>query len=109
MLEFLGPLVLLLALLIPGTDRRLVRRLRGAHAVSPAEAMTLEPRFPVAWWRLRRLASVGAVRPATSGRWYLDEGALLAWRRVRRRRMLIALGVLATLLLLVALGAPAVR
>lgn len=106
MLELLSPLVLLLAALILGTDRRLVRRLRGAHAVSPADAMALEPRFPLAGWRLRRLAAVGAVRPATSGRWYLDERALSAWRHTRRRRVLIALGVLAALLLLVALGAP---
>ena len=106
MLELLTPLALVLAVVILGTDRRLVRRLRGAHAVTPAEALSFEPSFPLVGWRLRRLASVGAVRPASLGRWYLDEEGLSAWQRTKRRRVLITLGVVAALLLLVALGAP---
>jgi hypothetical protein len=82
------------ALVILRTDTRLVRRLRDAGATTSAGALPIEPRHAIQHWRLARLERVGAVhRGAAPGSVFLDEEGWRAWRRVRRRRMLVAVGL----------------
>jgi hypothetical protein len=76
------------ALLI--ADRHIVTRLRQAGALSPEAA---QPRArlgrlgPVRRARLGRLLTAGAVREASAGSYYLDEGRYGAWCTEERARL----------------------
>ena len=90
------------AAVIVEREKDIVAAFRGAHAVSPAEAVTpgaLGVAERIAFNRLRRRA---ILREAESGRFYLDEPAWEALRAMRRRLALVfavALIVLALILL----------
>src|SRR5207247_1957264 len=84
----------LLAAVIVGTDRRIVRRLRELNALSPEEATALPTWRLLSRWRARRLMGRGALVPVPPDRVYLNEEAWRAYRMSRRRRILIVLAIL---------------
>lgn len=94
MLPGLSAIPALFAAMVLRTDRRLVARLRAAGALSPTTAMSLELSHALARWRLARLQSVGAVGRNTTGDVFLSETGWTAYRRQRRRRVLVALAVI---------------
>src|SRR5207253_3218925 len=65
----------LLAAVIVGTDRRIVRRLRELNALSPEEATALPTWRLLSRWRARRLMGRGALVPVPPDRVYLNEEA----------------------------------
>jgi DNA-binding transcriptional ArsR family regulator len=91
--------VLVLALVVP--ERRLIRRLRAAGAISADTAASIALRPPIARLPLKRLQNAGAVIAATSGRFYLDEAAYDRYRAARRRRAVPVLAVAMLLILLI--------
>ena len=103
-LQFLAPLFVILAAVVLGTERRLVRALRSGGAVSPETAVPPDTSNAVRRWRSARLRSVGVIRQS-GDRVYLDEGGWERYQRNRRKRIFIALGVvLALFVILVVAG-----
>lgn len=98
----LAPFAAALAVLLLATDRRIVRKLRAQGAREATQAVDLRPPGPFGAMRLRRLIALGAIRE-TNGRYYLDEDGWAAWRRRRRLRGLLLLGLLAAVLGVLAL------
>ena len=98
----IGALCWLLVAAMVGTERSLLRRLRSASAVDPQTAIPLEPRSPLARFRLGRLEHAGAVVPTSSGRRYLDAAGFARYRQARQRRALRILIVVLPLLLIFA-------
>ena len=86
LVPFVGQFPTILAALILATDRKIVRRLRGAGAINAAHAIELDPPGPVGRARLRRMLLVGAVRETGATRYYIDENNFRAWRVARRKR-----------------------
>ena len=102
MLQALTPFFAIIAVLILGTDRRIVRTLREHQAMSPDAAVPLPPRNVIWRWRLRRLLGHGAVAYAEgSDRIYLDETKWQAFREWRRRRALTILVIVVPLAFLI--------
>jgi hypothetical protein len=99
-LRLIGALGWLLVMAMIGTERRLLRRLRGASAIDAQTAISLEPRSPLTRFRLRRLERAGAVLTTPSGRRYLDAAGFDSYRRARRK---LALTILAVVLPMFAL------
>lgn len=91
---------MLFAALILRTDRRIVRQLREASAISASSAIPLEAPHFLGSWRLNRLGSVGAIRQAPPQHYYLDESGYTAFRNRRRRRVMLVGCVLIPLLLI---------
>ncbi|HEU4996530.1 MAG TPA: hypothetical protein VFT29_17055 [Gemmatimonadaceae bacterium] len=102
MLQALIPFLMILAAVVLGTDRRIVRGLRDRQAQSPGSAASL-PTGRFVWrWRLQRLLDHGAVvRVAATDRLYLDEARWQAYRALRRRRILLAIAVVVPLFFLI--------
>ena len=96
-----GAFASFLAAAMVATERRLIRRLRGADAVSPETAIPVPGRSLLVRLRLARLRGAGAVVEAGSHRFYLDAAGYTAYRRVRRRRAILLLAVLLPLILVV--------
>lgn len=69
-------------------ERRFLRRLRGAGADSPATAIPLPLRPPMAKWRLRTLMRDGAIVAAGTGSYYLDATRYASFCQRRRWRAL---------------------
>ena len=101
-LHLAGGLAWLLVAAMIGSEKSLLRRLRGASAVDPQSAVSLEPRSPLSRFRLRRLEGAGAVVLTASGRRYLDAAGLARYRRSRQRRALKIVIVAVPLLVLFA-------
>lgn len=80
--------------------RRLLGRFRKGQALSHESARGLDELGLRSTPLLRRLVRLGVLCSTGEGRYWLDEVALGAWGRVRRRRVL---GVLAVALVLLAL------
>ena len=91
--------VLVLAFVIP--ERRLIRRLRSAGALSADTAASIVLRPPIFRFRLKGLHNAGAVIATAPGRFYLDEAAYDRYRAARRRRALPLVGVAVLLVLLI--------
>jgi hypothetical protein len=72
-------------------ERRLVARLREAHATVPERAVAMNDLRRVESGRLARLARAGAVHEVGPGRWYLDEPVYAEYRDYRRRIAAITL------------------
>ena len=102
-LRVIGALAWLLVVAMIATERGLLRRLRSSSAVDPQRAISLEPRSPLARFRLGRLERAGAVVLSPSGRRYLDVDGYARYGQARRRRALKILMVLLPLLVLFAL------
>ena len=89
------------AVLLAG-ERRMVKRLRTAGAVTPDQARTLEELGIRRGVILRRLRERAVIREAGAERFYLDEPSWEAVRRSRRRAIhvlwVVALVVLFALL-----------
>jgi len=83
-----------------GTERRLLRRLRSAS--DPQTAISLEPRGPLARFRMGRLERAGAVRQTATGLRFLDAAGFDRYRQARRRRAFKILAVVLPLLALFA-------
>ena len=92
MLQGVAILPILLAAAILRTDRRLVRKLRDAGALSAGAAIVFTPRNRLHRWRLTRLSRAGAVHigalpgsgdPAAQIQAALDSGALHEGSRTR--------------------------
>jgi hypothetical protein len=95
-LQFIPPLFVIFAAIVMRTERRLVRTLRNGGALSPETAVPADTDNPIKRWRTARLRSAGVVRSAGE-RVYLDEGGWARYRHNRRKRVLIALGVVIAL------------
>lgn len=89
---------MLLAAAILRTDRRIVKQLRSADALSPERAMELSVPPAIGPWRLRRLVQVAAIGKAESSRYFLQSEGYERYQQQRRRRGLIVMGVLLLLL-----------
>lgn len=100
-LQLTGTIASILAGAMVATDRRLIRRLRGADAVSPETAIPIPARWLLVRLRLARLRGSGAVVESGSDRFYLDVAGYEAYRRARRRRAITLLAVLLPLILVV--------
>ena len=82
----LTPALILFVAVMTRLERRLVAKLRDAHAISPDQAVDLGPVRGLAGLRLQRLLDSGAVVALPDGRSYLDEDQWGAFRHERRRR-----------------------
>ena len=91
---------MLLAALILRTDRRIVRQLRQAEAISIDTAIPLGTSHILAGWRLNRLASAGAICQAQPERYYLEEAGYVAFRKRRRERVAVVICILTPLFLM---------
>ena len=101
MLQGIAILPAIVAAAILRTDRRLVQTLRSASALSAAGAIVLAPRNTLHRWRLSRLSQVGAVHVGTTpGSVYLDESGWRAYRAKRRRRLLLVVFILGSIIAL---------
>lgn len=99
-LRLVGTAGWLLIIALLASERRLIRRLRAAAAVSPETAMHLPPpRSPITRFRLARLQKSRAVVAAGHGRFYLDAVAYLHLRRLRRRRAFVVIAVASPVML----------
>jgi hypothetical protein len=88
-------------------ERRLIERLLKADAVGAGAAQPLENLRWTEDRRLRRLISVGVVREAAAGRYYLDAPALAARMANRRKRLLVVMLLVAIALMVAfALAGP---
>lgn len=87
----------LAALIIRRSERRIVRALKAAQALSADTAALPPPLNVLGRWQMRRLQAAGAVVPAGPDRAYFDPGAYAACRRNRRRRALLILPLLLAL------------
>ena len=102
MLRALSPLLLVVATIILGTDRRIIRLLRERNATSPDSGISLPPRSMIWRWRLRRLLGRGAVVQVDgTDRMYIDESRWQAFRSWRRRRLVVVLAIVIPLILLI--------
>lgn len=81
-------------------ERRLVSRLRAAHATVPERAIAMAGLRGIESRRLSRLARAGAVHEIGEGGWYLDEPVYAEFVAYRRR--LAAIAVVAAVLATVA-------
>jgi len=73
-------------------EHRVIRGLRDAGATGPGSARPVSATRPLDGRALDRLVSVGVVREAGTGRYYLDADAYRAFRARRLNRTLIAMG-----------------
>jgi hypothetical protein len=96
-LRLLSPAVLMLALLLHGSRRHLVRQLQHASAFTPAAAVPLPSRRPFQGWWVARLTNAGVIRSTADARHWLDLPAWQGYRATRRRR---GLGIAAAMLVL---------
>ena len=94
MLAPLGPLI---AAAIVGTDRKIIAHLRSAGAVTPERATPLHFRRPLAGWRIRRLVAGGALGNPSPDQYFLVEAGWQAYGRIRRRRALTIIAIVAAL------------
>jgi hypothetical protein len=86
-------LPLVLAAKIRREERRLVDWYRARGGLDSDRAVSVHPEGAVADWVHQRLIRAGAIRFAGE-RYYLDEDAYAAFRRRRRQRAWIVLGLL---------------
>ena len=93
-LRLVTSLLMVLALATRNGERRVVRTLRLALALGPDSAIPLPGLKALRKLGLRRLVTVGAVVGVAEGKYYLDEAALLAFRRRRRLLALVLLGLI---------------
>lgn len=95
MLPVISPLFAIVPALALRTDRRIVKELRNAGAVTPQAAIPLDGRR-LRGVRIKRLTRAGCLHPVDGDRYYLDVEGWEILRTKRRRRILIAasLGVL---------------
>lgn len=66
----------------------IIRHFTDAKATSAERAIAFEPDGRAQRRVFRRMTRFGAVRPADSGRWFLDERALLDFRKEELARLL---------------------
>jgi hypothetical protein len=97
LLRVIATLGWLVAIAIAGTDRRIIRTLQRATALSPDTAITIRP-SRLTRWRLARLQRRGAVTAVGPDRFYLNARDYSAFRQVRRRIVLTVLAVSLSLL-----------
>jgi hypothetical protein len=86
--------VMLLAVAVRGTERRLVRGLESQGATGPDRAVALQGLGPLGRLILRRLVAVGAVKFVAGEKYYLDPDGYAGFRHRRRMRALVILGLL---------------
>ena len=92
---------MLFAALILRTDRRIVRQLRQAEAISTDTAIPLGTSNILAGWRLNRLARAGAICQAQPEHYYLEEAGYVAFRKRRRIRVAVVICILIPLILMI--------
>ena len=101
MLQALTPFLMIIAAVILGTDRSIIRALRAERAYSPETAVPLPPRNALWSWRMRRLTGRKALVFLGDGDLvYLDDAAWQSFRSWRRRRVVIVLAIVVPLMLL---------
>jgi hypothetical protein len=99
-LQLLAGVLFGLALWSLISERRIIRRLREADAISAAASVALAIDNPVARYRLLRLLKSGAVVEASAGRYFLHRDAYQRYRDSRRKRVLAAMVILLAVLTL---------
>ena len=85
-------------------EHRLTRRLRRAGATAPGAAQPVAEGRAIDARALERLMAAGAVRDAGGRRFYLDEAGYHAYRWERRKRVLVALSLVAFVVVVLALS-----
>jgi len=93
-LRALSPVLLLLALGLSGTRRRLVRQFTEAGAFSEEAAIVPSRIRGLYQWWLKRLAGASVLRRASGDRWWLDRDVFRRYRSIRRRRAFVVFAVL---------------
>lgn len=100
LLQFAAGILAGLAIWSLASERRMIRRLRAADAVSAAHPAPLSVDTPVARYRLWRLLRAGAVVEASPGLYYLNRDGYERYRDVRRKRVLAVMAILLAILTL---------
>ena len=103
LVQALGGVLWVVAIVLLASRRRFVRRLRDAGAVDAATAQTVAAGRLAGFWR-RRLSADGVLRTADGERFWLDADAWAAHQRARRRRGLTIAAALAATILMTALA-----
>ena len=80
-------------------DHRIARHLLERRATAPERAVAFSPEGRLDARRLDRLKTQGIVREAAPGAFYLDEAA---WARLRKRRVILVVILLAITFLIMA-------
>jgi len=88
-----------LAIVLRGTERRVVRRLRSSGATSEVNAVELPRVSWVGRWQLDRLMKSGALVEVGGGLYYFDAMGYSAFRGLRRKRAAIVLPIVLILVL----------
>jgi hypothetical protein len=100
LLRAISVIPIMFAALILRTDRRIVNELLAAQATSTGSAIPLDAPPIIGRWRLRRLASAGAICLVQPRNYYLQESGYAAYRKRRRRRVLVLIGILIPLIII---------
>jgi hypothetical protein len=100
MIQGIGVFPAILAALILGTDRRIIQKLRAAHATSSGTAIPLDNSSALKHWRLERLIRKGAVQTTDANRYYINEIAWRVYQHQRRKRGVTIILILVPLMLL---------
>lgn len=100
LLRAISVIPMLFAVLILRTDRRIVRQLRQAKAISIESAILLQTPPILGSWRLRRLAGAGAICLVQPESYYLEEQGYSDFRKRRRRRAVLVICILIPLILI---------
>ncbi len=93
-----------IAAVIIRKERELVELFQSAGATTPATAKTLDEVGVERAWPLSRLRRRAIVREAAPGRFYVDEEVWVAMRGMRRRIVLMLIGLVALVGFLVWIG-----
>jgi hypothetical protein len=93
LLRVVAGVFVLLRLAILATDRRIVRRLKGAGAMSAGSSVPVQSRRPLWQWRLRALSARGIVGRTPTG-YFVNEPRYEAERRGRRIRAFAVFAIL---------------
>lgn len=103
MLDWVQVAILLptaVAIVLRGTERKVVARLQSAEATSETTAIKLPRISRLGRWQLSRLEHFGAVVPVSDDRYYFDPGGYRSFRGLRQKRAAIVVPVLIVTILI---------
>ncbi|MFZ4522950.1 MAG: hypothetical protein ACOYNC_14670 [Bacteroidales bacterium] len=80
--------------IIASLTRKVFKQFEQRGALSPDRAITLEEIGPSRQFIIRRLISHGVIVETSSGKFYLNQENRAAYNSLRRKKAIIALGVM---------------
>jgi len=98
-LQLVGACLTAVGAILAAAKTRMLRRFTKARAVSPQTAISIGEVNPLMRWFLHRFEGSQVLLRAESGQIYLDEQAYVAYRRKRR---IMAISIVLSLLVLIA-------